>query len=202
MDLLTGIGWKKNKQIRRDDSMKLYINGSNRKGNCSKILNDLKEKEDELIELSDKSINYCLGCNSCMDDLEGHCILEDDMRQIYEQIFKADKIIIATPIYMNHITGLLKNVIDRFNPFSGHDDLFKGKTIYLITVGQMNEEENEEIATNIKEYFESIGEFMGFETVFLKNFTSGDIKTLDDIAKVYDNYSDIIEELKIKIKNK
>ena len=181
--------------------MKLYINGSNRKGNCSKILNDLKEKEDELIELSDKSINYCLGCNSCMDDLEEHCILEDDMRQIYEQILKADKIIIATPIYMNHITGLLKNIIDRFNPFSWHDDLLKGKTIYLITVGQMNEEENEEIATNIKEYFESIGEFMGFETVFLKNFTSGDIKTLDDIAKVYDNYSEIIEELKIKIKS-
>lgn len=29
--------------------MVLYINGSNRKGNCSKILNDLKEKDDKLI---------------------------------------------------------------------------------------------------------------------------------------------------------
>ena len=85
---------------------------------------------------------------------------------------------------MNHITGLLKNVIDRFNPFSWHDDLLKGKTIYLITIGQMNEEENKDIARNIKEYFESIGEFMGFKTIFLKNFTSGDIETIDDVTKI------------------
>lgn len=134
-----------------------------------------------------------------MDKLEGHCIVEDDMQEIYEQILKVDKIVIATPIYMNHITGLLKNVIDRFNPFSWHEDLYKRKTIYLITVGQMNEEENADIAVNIKEYFESIGEFMGFETVFLKNFTSGDIETIDDVTKMYDNYKEIIEELKIKI---
>lgn len=134
-----------------------------------------------------------------MDELEGHCIVEDDMQEIYKQILKVDKIVIATPIYMNHITGLLKNVIDRFNSFSWHDDLLKGKTIYLITVGQMNEEENEDIAVNIKQYFESIGEFMGFETIFLKNFTSGDIETIDDVTKMYDNYDEIIEELKRKI---
>ena len=177
----------------------LYINGSNRKGNCSKILNDLKNKDDKLIELSDKSINYCLGCNACMNELKEYCVIDDDMQEIYEEILKVDKIAIASPIYMNHITGLLKNVIDRFNPFSWNDDLLKGKTIYLITIGQMNEEENKDIARNIKEYFESIGEFMGFKTIFLKNFTSGDIETIDDVTKMYDDYEQIIEKLKEKI---
>ena len=177
----------------------LYINGSNRKENCCKILNNLKNKDDKLIELSDKSINYCLGCNACMNELEEYCVIDDDMQEIYKEILRADKIVIASPIYMNHITGLLKNVIDRFNPFSWHDDLLKGKTIYLITVGQMNEEENKDIARNIKEYFESIGEFMGFKTIFLKNFTSGDIETIDDVTKMYDNYEQIIEKLKEKI---
>lgn len=177
----------------------LYINGSNRKGNCSKILNDLKNKDDKLIELSDKSINYCLGCNACRNELKEYCVIDDDMQEIYEEILKVDKIVIASPIYMNHITGLLKNVIDRFNPFSWHDDLLRGKTIYLITVGQMNEEENNDIARNIKEYFESIGEFMGFKTIFLKNFTSGDIETIDDVTKMYDDYEQIIEKLKEKI---
>ena len=177
----------------------LYINGSNRKGNCSKILNDLKNKDDKLIELSDKSINYFLGCNACMNELKEYCVIDDDMQEIYEEILKVDKIVIASPIYMNHITGLLKNVIDRFNPFSWHDDLLKGKTIYLITIGQMNEEENKDIARNIKEYFESIGEFMGFKTIFLKNFTSGDIETIDDVTKMYDDYEQIIEKLKEKI---
>ena len=88
--------------------MVLFINGSNRKGNCSRILNDLKEKDDKLIELSDKSINYCLGCNACLSELKSHCIIEDDMQEIYEYILEVDKIVIATPIYMNHITGLLK----------------------------------------------------------------------------------------------
>ena len=40
--------------------MVLYISGSNRDGNCSKILNDLKEKDDILILLAKKSINYQL----------------------------------------------------------------------------------------------------------------------------------------------
>lgn len=177
----------------------LYINGSNRNKNCYKILSNLKDNKDKLISLADKSINYCLGCSACMNDLEEHCIVEDDMQEIYEEMLKNDKIVIATPIYMNHITGLLKNVIDRFNPFAFHDDLLKGKTIYLITVGQMPEEENEEIAMKIKEYFESIGEFMGFTTVFLKNFTSGDIETIDSVTKMYDNYEEIIKELKNKI---
>lgn len=179
--------------------MNLYINGSNREKNSYNILRDIMEEEDKLISLASKNINYCLGCNACRSDLKEYCIIEDDMKEIYEEILKTDKIIIATPIYMNHITGILKNVIDRFNPFSWHDDLLKGKIIYLITIGQMNEEENEDIAVNIKEYFESVGEFMGFKTIFLRNFTSGDIETIDNVMKMYDNYEEIIEELKEKI---
>ena len=104
--------------------MVLYINGSNRKENCSRILNDLKEKDDKLIELSEMSINYCLGCNACANNLEEYCVIEDDMQEIYEDIKKVNKIVIATPIYMNHITGLLKNVIDRFNPYVSPSSMF------------------------------------------------------------------------------
>ena len=42
----------------------------------------------------------------------------NNMQEIYEEISKKDTIIIASPIYMNHITEILKNVIDRFNPYS------------------------------------------------------------------------------------
>ena len=35
--------------------MNLYINGSNREHNCYKILTDLKEEEDILFSLADKS---------------------------------------------------------------------------------------------------------------------------------------------------
>lgn len=181
--------------------MNLYISGSNRKKNCYKILNDLKKDEDKLISLSDKNIKYCLGCNACTKLLDNYCVLKDDMQEIYNYILETNKIIIATPIYMNHITGILKNVIDRLNPFTCREDILKGKKLYIITVGQMPEDENEDIANNIKEYFEGISEFMGFEVIFLKNFSSGDVLSIDDVTKEYKNYSDIIKELKEIIEN-
>ena len=182
--------------------MNLYLVGSNRNKNCFQILKDLKEEQDKLFCLADKSINYCLGCNSCIHHLDTFCVIEDDMQELYQDMAKAEKIIIATPIYMNHISGILKNVMDRWNPSSSHEEILKGKTVYVITVGQMSEEENEEIAQNIKKYFESICEFMGFETVFLRNFSSGDVETVDNVIKENPNYQEIIEELKEKIHEK
>ena len=65
----------------------------------------------------------------------------------------------------------------------------------------MDEEENKDIADNIKSYFESLAEedFMDFNVFFLRNLSSGDIRTIDDVTKNYDNYNQIIEELKQKI---
>ena len=136
-----------------------------------------------------------------MNNLQEYCVIDDDMREIYHEMKKANKIVIATPIYMNHISGILKNVIDRLNPYSRHEELLKGKKVYIITVGQMDEEENKDIADNIKSYFESLAEedFMDFNVFFLRNLSSGDIRTIDDVTKNYDNYHQIIEELKQKI---
>lgn len=178
----------------------LYICGSNRNGNCYQMIEDLKEEKDHVVLLSEKAICSCLGCNTCKDQVDGLCIMEDDMQEIYQEIQQNDRIILVTPIYMNHITGLLKNMIDRLNPFSWHDEFLKGKKVYIITVGQMQEEENQEVADNIKEYFESLAEFMNFESIFLRNFTSGDIEEVDDVTKMYSNYKEIIQDLKNKIK--
>ena len=178
--------------------MDLYINGSNRNKNCYTVLKDLKEEKDKLIALSEKNIQYCLGCCRCIDNLENYCVIKDDMQEIYNDMLEADKIIIASPVYMNHITGILKNVIDRLNPFANHGNL-KGKRIFLITIGQMSEEENEEIASSIEKYFESISEFMEFKFHFVKNLTSGDIEEVDNVKMAYENYDEIIEEMKNRI---
>lgn len=179
--------------------MNLYISGSNRKGNCYKIANDLKSKSDKFIALAEKHINYCIGCSACAKGLEQYCAIKDDMQEIYYDMAKAEKIIIITPIYMNHITGILKNVIDRWNPYEAHPELLKDKKIYIITVGQMSEEENEDVTNNIKEYFESLGEFMEFETVLLRYLSSGDIETIDDVKQNNANYIEIIQQMKEEI---
>lgn len=180
--------------------MNLYISGSNRKNNSYNLLNRLKEKDDILYSLKDLDIKYCLGCNACQKNDDNHCILKDDMNKLYEAIDKCDKIIIMSPIYMNQITDILKNVFDRFNPYCASENL-KNKKIYLITVGQMSEEEQKDICTAIDEWFKSISEFLLFDFEYLYNFTSGDILEFDDINKMYTDkeLNKIITNIKEKI---
>ncbi len=180
--------------------MNLYISGSNRKRNCYQILKDLISQEDKLISLDEKNIHYCIGCSTCTNYLEEYCILEDDMYEIYQEMIKAKHIIIASPIYMNFITGKLKNVIDRWNPYSSHSEILKEKKLYLILTGQMEEEENREVIESIKEYFEGLAEFMEFDFCFLKYLSSGDVETIDDVKKNYKDYKEIIQELKEQLK--
>lgn len=178
--------------------MDLYISGSNRKNNSYKICKDLMNEDDKLIALADLDIKYCLGCSKCQEYLEKHCVLNDDMQKIYEAMLNTNNIIICSPIYMDSIPGILKNMIDRLNPFCCHE-LLKNKRIYLVTVGQLSETENESVVKTIKEYFEDISEFFEFEFTFLKNLSSGDINELDNVQKNYSNYNKIIEEMKEKI---
>ena len=181
--------------------MNLYISGSNRKHNSYNFLKNIKNEDDLLISLADLNIKNCIGCNACQKNENNECILKDDMKVLYENIEKCDKIIIMSPIYMNHITGILKNVIDRFNPYCA-DEKLRNKKIMLITVGQMSEEEQAEIVEKIDEYFKSIGEFLYFDFKYLYNFTSGDTKEIDDINKMYEDekLKDIVKTIKEKIK--
>ena len=182
--------------------MNLYISASNRKKNSYHFLERIKQKEDIFFSLQDLDIEYCLGCNACQKNSNYFCILNDDMKKIYNAISKCEKIIIMSPIYMNHITGILKNILDRFNPYAANEAL-KGKKIYLITVGQMSEDEQQKICDSIKDYFQSISEFLYFDFEYLYNFTSGDILDVDSINMMYDReqFNSIVEKIVSSINN-
>ena len=111
---------------------------------------------------------------------------------------KADKIILASPLYMSGITGLLKTVIDRFYALYKHN-LFKGKTIYLILTGQGTLEDNEEEIDDIVRWFFGISEWMNFEFKFLGYFCSGEQNTIDNVKICEENYDEKIRLLKEKI---
>ncbi len=182
--------------------MNLYISGSNRKHNSYNFLKEIKEKDDILISLAELNIKNCLGCNACQSNESNKCVLNDDMYKIYDLIEKCDKIIIMSPVYMNFITGILKNVIDRFNPYCASEKL-KGKKLFLLVVGQMSESEQQEVADKIDQYFQSISEFLYFDFEFLHYFSSGDIFDKDDIDLVYskEQLREIVENIKNRINN-
>ncbi|HEY8363461.1 MAG TPA: flavodoxin family protein [Tissierellaceae bacterium] len=96
----------------------LALMGSPRKGKNTDVLlgyllDGINKEEYEIkkINLIDKKINHCTGCDYC-GHVEG-CVEKDDMYEIYEGFDTSDIIILAAPIYFNSINGLTKNMIDR-----------------------------------------------------------------------------------------
>ena len=152
----------------------LLINCSNRKRNCYNILKELQKEDDKLISLSNKKMDFCLGCQSCQKELPKHCVLDDYItNNVYDEILKEDNIIFASPMYISNINGILKNLLDRFNTFYNHK-LLKGKKFYLIMTGFATKEENEEEIKGIIEYFNGITEYMYFDFEFLDYFVDSE----------------------------
>jgi len=93
----------------------LGISGSPRKnGNTDLFLKEtLKsvECESKFIALRDLNIKPCDGCESC--STRRSCHIQDDMTLVYEEIKKADAIILASPVYFGSISGQLKEMMDR-----------------------------------------------------------------------------------------
>lgn len=63
------------------------------------------------IILSELQINNCVGCLSCWRKVPARCIFDDDFSKIDWR--DADIIVFATPVYVDNVTSLLKNFIDR-----------------------------------------------------------------------------------------
>ena len=110
----------------------IAINGSphGEWGSCSHLIKNMFSEceklgaETEVIRLIKHKINWCLGCGKCMS--EGVCPQKDDVQEIQEKMKAADGIVFASPVYVLHITGLLKNFIDRCLPM-GHRPCLHGK---------------------------------------------------------------------------
>lgn len=77
----------------------------------------------ETIYLGDKNISPCTGCFRCWLEENGDCPIKDDMESILESVAAADLLVLATPLYMDGMSGLLKNFIDRLMPLN-HPSIF------------------------------------------------------------------------------
>ena len=65
------------------------------------------------IFLAEKQIKYCKACKACWFNTPGQCVIDDDMSDILSLMEGADVRILATPLYVDHISGMLKVFMDR-----------------------------------------------------------------------------------------
>ncbi len=87
------------------------------RGNTELLVEEtLKAAEEEgatvkLIRLAGKEIKPCDGCLSCRKTKR--CHIEDDFDAVFEEMKKADGIILGTPVYFGSATPIIKALIDR-----------------------------------------------------------------------------------------
>lgn len=103
----------------------LVLNGSPKeKSNTMMLttafLNGLNEEnvhEIKTVSVKEKNIKFCRGCLSCWFRQDGHCVIQDDMNELLDEMTASDMIVWSFPLYYHGIPAPLKAVIDRTNPF-------------------------------------------------------------------------------------
>lgn len=86
----------------------------------------------EHISLSKADVQLCRGCRACFDRGEQYCPRKDDILKIRDSVENADGMILASPVYVEDVNGLMKNWIDRM-AFNSHRPAFYGKYAVIVT---------------------------------------------------------------------
>lgn len=96
--------------------------------------------EAETFNLSGLQIAGCRHCNWCIknQDLDKFCSISDGMDELYPAFLRADAIILATPVHIGRMSGIMANMIDRMRVFvygSAHGGKLKDKVGAALVVG-------------------------------------------------------------------
>ena len=67
------------------------------------------------IILNELKFSGCQNCGFCAK--EGYCRIKDDMSIVYEALDRADRVILASPIYFTNVSAQAKMMVDRCQPY-------------------------------------------------------------------------------------
>ncbi len=74
--------------------------------------------EVENIFLAGKEIKPCNACYACWMETPGECTTQDDMEGLFQKVISSDVLGFATPLYVDNVSGLMKNFMDRLIPLA------------------------------------------------------------------------------------
>ena len=114
----------------------IAINGSpHKKGNTyhaiMMVAGELEKEgiETEIIDIGNKPVRSCIGCNKCREEPgRCHAFQDDGLNEAIDKIREADGIIIGSPVHFAGITGAMKCFCDRlFYVAASTDDILLHK---------------------------------------------------------------------------
>lgn len=121
------------------------------------FLQGLRESGAQIVDVNvaHRNIAPCNGCFHCWLANPGHCIHQDDMAGLLEEILTADVLVCATPIYHFSMSSAMKTFFERTFPLlapcvtvskSGfprnsirHPQRWKGKKLITLVAGALKE---------------------------------------------------------------
>ena len=83
------------------------------------VLSSDPEIQTEILHLSRLKIDGCTHCNWCIKNQtpDKFCALSDGMDQLYPALLRADAVVLASPVHIGRMSGLMANMIDRMRVF-------------------------------------------------------------------------------------
>lgn len=107
----------------------------------------------DIIHLADYDIGFCTHCEACHKKIL-NCSIKDSVAVILQKMLEADGIILASPNYINQVTGSMKTLFDRSAHFI-HCKRLLGK--YIAGVVSSGSGYNREVLDYIKFYGHTCG---------------------------------------------
>ena len=170
----------------------VILMGSPRKnGNTAALLTPFTDTllkaghEVRRFDLYDLEIRGCEACRACQRDWSApNCRIRDGMTEILDEVLKADRIVLATPIYSWYCTAPMKAALDRMvyalNKYYGDEkgpSIWAGKRLSAITTcGYRPEKGTDLFEEGMKRYAKHSGlvwqgllceRHLGYKTVFM-----------------------------------
>ena len=93
------------------------------------------EVDFEYVFLKDANLGLCKGCFACVTRGEDKCPLKDDRAALEQKLLAADGVILNSPAYVENVSWLMKNFIDRFAYTNHRLRFFRQKVLLVANSG-------------------------------------------------------------------
>lgn len=114
----------------------------------------------EVYLLNQMNIKGCQGCGQCKTESEA-CVVEDDLKPVYESIHGADILVMASPVYFGDLSGQLKCFWDRTYAFANPDFTSRmapgKKSVMFLAQGHPDEEMFNDIHPRYERWLKMFG---------------------------------------------
>ena len=148
------------------------------------------------INVYKQRIQPCQSCFSCWTRTPGECSQGDDMKTILPLVAQSDILTLATPVYVDGMTGPMKTFLDRLIPLlkgrvelrDGHmrhlvrENVKRGKLVLLSASGFAELDNFDPLVSHVKAASRNIGREYAGEILFPSGWFLRRSKAMDDVT--------------------